>query len=53
MMQTAQCREPKCDNRPDETRLKSAASVIVSLHHEEKRTVFVSQPLMDFAKGRV
>lgn len=49
MMQTAESREPKCDKRGDETPLKSAASVIVRRHREEKRTVTGSQPLMDFA----
>lgn len=47
------CRERKCDNRGDETPLKSASSVIVRHHGEENRTAIGSQPLMDFAKGRV
>lgn len=53
MMQTTECREWKSDNRGDETPLKSASSVIVRHHYEEKRTVIGSQPLMDFARDRV
>lgn len=51
MMQTKECRERKCDNRGDENPLKSASSVIVHHHYEEKGTVIGSQPLMGFAKG--
>lgn len=43
--------EWKCDNRGDETPLKSAPSVIVRHHSEEKRTVIGSQPLMGFCEG--
>lgn len=42
-MQTSECREEKRDNGRDEAPLKSASSVIVRHHYEERRTAIGSR----------